>query len=45
LGERWTPLYPSMRIYAQPRAGDWEAVLAKVLRDLAVHPAAQAEER
>ena len=45
LGERWTPLYPSMRVYAQPRAGDWEAVLAKVLRDLAVHPAAQAEER
>lgn len=44
-GECWTPLYPSMRIYAQPSAGDWEAVLVKVLRDLAACPAVRAEER
>lgn len=42
---RRTPLYPSMRIYAQPRAGDWETVLAEVLRDLAARPAAEAEGR
>jgi hypothetical protein len=38
---RWPPAarrsawYPTMRLYAQPRAGDWRAVLADVERDLA----------
>lgn len=38
---RWPPhtrrsaWYPTMRLYAQPRAGDWRAVLADVERDLA----------
>lgn len=38
---RWSPdarrsaWYATMRLYAQPRAGDWRAVLADVERDLA----------
>ena len=37
---RWTPQsggsewYPSMRLYAQPAAGDWATVAAAVHRDL-----------
>jgi tetratricopeptide (TPR) repeat protein len=31
---RDTPWYPTLRIYRQPRPGDWEAVLAEVARDL-----------
>jgi tetratricopeptide (TPR) repeat protein len=29
-----TPWYPTMRIYRQPCAGDWSAVVAAVMRDL-----------
>lgn len=38
---RWTPgastspWYPTMRLYTQPTAGDWPAVVAAVTRDLA----------
>ncbi|MDF0489652.1 glycosyltransferase family 9 protein [Sphingomonas sp. H39-1-10] len=38
---RWSPharrsaWYPTMRLYAQPRAGDWGTVIADVERDLA----------
>ncbi len=38
---RWAPdrrdsaWYPAMRLYAQPRPGDWAAVVAEVERDLA----------
>lgn len=37
---RWNPVlgrsdwYPSMRLYAQPRPGDWASVIATVQRDL-----------
>jgi tetratricopeptide (TPR) repeat protein len=30
-----SPWYPTMRIFRQPRAGDWEAVVAVVARELA----------
>ena len=46
---RWPPdqpgsaWYPSMRLYAQPRAGDWDAVVARVERDLTAHPLLAAE--
>lgn len=38
---RWDPLqrqsawYPSMRLYAQPRPGDWGSAISAVMRDLA----------
>ena len=41
---RWAPdqrgsaWYPSMRLYAQPRPGDWDAVVTQVERDLAGVP-------
>lgn len=34
-GARDTPWYPTMRLYAQPRAGDWQGVVDAVARDLA----------
>lgn len=33
-GER-TPWYPRMRLFRQPRAGDWEPVIARVVKELA----------
>jgi hypothetical protein len=33
-GKRSSPWYPSMRIFSQPRPGDWEAVLREVEREL-----------
>lgn len=31
---RDSPWYPTLRIYRQPRPGDWDAVLAEIARDL-----------
>ena len=34
MGRPDSPWYPSMQIYRQPRASDWEAVIQKILQDL-----------
>lgn len=34
-GRNDSPWYPSMRLYRQPRRGDWEAVFSDISRDLA----------
>ncbi len=33
-GRRDSPWYPTLRVYRQPRAGDWESVLAELAQDL-----------
>jgi hypothetical protein len=38
-----SPWYPSIRLYAQPRRGDWQSVLACVERDLATRNLMAAE--
>jgi len=36
-----SPWYPTMRLYRQPRRGDWAPVIAKLAEDLRRHPAAR----
>jgi hypothetical protein len=35
LNRTGSPWYPTMRLYRQPRAGDWQSVFAEISRDLA----------
>lgn len=37
-GRSDTPWYPSMRLFRQPHAGDWEPVLGEVIQALNTHP-------
>jgi hypothetical protein len=34
VGRSDSPWYPGMRLYRQPRPGDWDAVVAEVADDL-----------
>jgi ADP-heptose:LPS heptosyltransferase len=34
VGRRDSPWYPTQRLYRQPRPGDWDAVIAEIVRDL-----------
>jgi hypothetical protein len=34
LGSETSPWYPSMRLFRQPAAGDWEAVVQRVVSEL-----------
>ncbi len=38
-GRQDSPWYPTLRLYRQPRPGDWDQVLAEVARDLAAFTA------
>lgn len=40
-----TPWYPTMRLFCQPRAGDWESVIAQVTSALAVCAHARRDSR
>jgi hypothetical protein len=35
IGDRETPWYPTMRLFRQPRLGDWPSVFAQMARELA----------
>ncbi len=40
-----SPWYPSLRLYRQPRAGDWESVIKRITDDLLVFDLSRAPER
>jgi hypothetical protein len=42
VGRRDSPWYPTMRIYQQPGPGDWDPVVAEIVRDLCTYQAADA---